>query len=112
VALGAGSGSPYYWRGRFRVEQGDSAGAASDFAVAVERNPTSVRELAALAETLARASGGAESVAVVARGEALDRAVFTRERASFAGAVKPHAAASEANPADPQAGSAPPPAPP
>jgi len=103
VVLGAGSGSAFYWRGRFLVEQGDLAGAANDFSVAVERSPASVRELAALAETLARARRADESASVIARGEAADRAAFMRERASFAATVKSPLAEPDPQANDPQA---------
>jgi len=96
LALGPGSDSPYYWRGRFFVEQDDLAAAASDFTVAVERSPSSLRDLAALVETLDRAGRGQEAVAVAARGEAVDRAAFARERAVFAASVRSRASTRQA----------------
>lgn len=88
IALAPSSDSPYYWRGRFRTEQGDLAGAAEDFAAAVERSPTSVRDLAALAETLARLGRNDAAAAAAARGDALDADGFARERATFAVTVR------------------------
>ena len=91
VALGPASDSPYYWRGRFFVAQGDPERARADFAAAVERAPRSVRDLAALAETLARLGRHAEAGEVAARGEAVDAGAFERERTSFAATVRPPA---------------------
>ena len=89
IALAPSSDSPYYWRGRFRTQQGDLAGAVADFAAAVERSPRSVRDLAALAETLARTGRDAEAKGITARGEAVDAAAFAREKATFAATVRP-----------------------
>jgi len=91
IALAPASDSPYYWRGRFRTEQGDLDGAAADFAAAVERAPQSVRDLAALAETLARLGRDEEASSAAARGEATDAGAFVRERAIFAATVRPPA---------------------
>lgn len=93
LALAPGGDSPYYWRGRFFVEEDDLASAAADFASAVERSPRSVRDLAALADTLTRAGRDAEASAAASRGEAVDRAAFARERAAFAAGVRPRAVA-------------------
>lgn len=87
--LAPSSDSPYYWRGRFFTERGDLNHASADFAAAVERAPQSLRDLAALAETLVRLDLTAEAGAIAARGEQIDAAAFERERASFAATVVP-----------------------
>jgi len=85
------SDSPYYWRGRFLTERGDLESAARDFDTAVERSPSSTRDLAALAETLTRLGRDEQARAAAARGEAIDATAFARERATFAATVRPPA---------------------
>lgn len=87
VQLAPDSESPYYWRGRFFTERGDLARAETDFTSAVERAPSSLRDLAALAETLVRLGRTADAGAVAARGAAIDATTFERERTAFAVAV-------------------------
>lgn len=91
VELAPASDSPYYWRGRFFTERGDLPRASADFSAAVERAPQSLRDLAALAETLVRLDLTAEAGAIAARGERIDATAFERERASFAATVVPRA---------------------
>ena len=87
VQLAPGSDSPYYWRGRLFAERGDLERAEADFAAAVERAPRSLRDLAALAETLVRLGRTADAGAVAARGAAIDATAFESERTAFAAAV-------------------------
>ena len=87
VQLAPASDSPYYWRGRFFTERGDLDRARADFAAAVERAPRSLRDLAALAETLVRLGRTAEAGAVAARGAAIDATAFESERTAFAATV-------------------------
>jgi Flp pilus assembly protein TadD len=87
VALAPNDPSPYYWRGRHLARHGDPAGAAADFEAAVARGGSGPRELAALAEMLARAGRAADAERMVARGEAADPAAFARERAAFVAGV-------------------------
>jgi tetratricopeptide (TPR) repeat protein len=87
VELAPQSDSPYFWRGRFFAEHGDLRRARDDFAAAVEHAPSSLRDLAALAETLVRLGRTDEAGAVAARGDAIDPTAFERERASFLATV-------------------------
>lgn len=89
VALDPASDSPWYWRGRFLFAHGDLSAAAADFQAAVERNPRSLRDLAALAETLHRAGRTSEASDVTRRAEAIDPQAFQRERQAFAIEVRP-----------------------
>lgn len=67
---------PYYWRGLFRAQRGDSSGAVTDLQTAVALASVPTRELVALADVLAGTGRIDEARRVAQRGAALDPAAF------------------------------------
>jgi Flp pilus assembly protein TadD len=88
AALGPREPGVFLWRGRFRAERGDLAGAAEDFRRASElqvdlkRSP--VTELAELAGVLIKEGRRGEAEEAIRRGEALDAKAFAELRAKLA----------------------------
>ena len=85
VGCAQADSGPYYWRGYYRAQRNDLAGAIEDLQEAVKRNPASFNEAAGLAECLERAGRTEEAKVIAQRYGGRDPAGFDQQRAGFRG---------------------------